>query len=164
MRLFFRVRGAHPIARLRSLVVPPQPPKLCSFRVQGSYPPNPPSKGASSFFFSPRSAVHFSSPPQKALVKIFEQRIGAAEAVAGLHTRISWLGVQDEAYKAFASAKKSGNLTKAFGLESLESWRGSSGGGAGFPSPQLLVPGWRPVPETFSAHVYGQRRSRQFRV
>ena len=33
VRLFFRVRGAHPIARLRSLVVPPQPPKLCSVRV-----------------------------------------------------------------------------------------------------------------------------------
>ena len=38
VRLFFRVGGAHPIARLRSLVVPPQ--NLCSFS-----PPNPPSKG-----------------------------------------------------------------------------------------------------------------------
>ena len=46
LRLFLTVRGTHPIARLRSL---------------GSYPPNPLAKGASLFFFSPRSGVHFSS-------------------------------------------------------------------------------------------------------
>ena len=47
VHLFFRVRGAIPIARLRSLVVPPQPPKLCSFRVYGSYPQPPVARGAS---------------------------------------------------------------------------------------------------------------------
>ena len=41
VRLCFIYRGAHPIVRLRSLVVVPhQPPKLFSFRVYGSYPPN----------------------------------------------------------------------------------------------------------------------------
>ena len=36
--------------------------------------------------------------------KGFEQSIGVAEALAGLHTWISWAGVQDDVYKAFASA------------------------------------------------------------
>ena len=33
VRFFFRVGSTHPIAHLGSLVVPPQPHKLCSFRV-----------------------------------------------------------------------------------------------------------------------------------
>ena len=55
------------------------------------------------FLSSPRSVVHSSLPPQST-GKRFEQRIGVAEALAGLHTWFFWDGVQDEAYKAFASA------------------------------------------------------------
>ena len=104
-RLFFRVGGVHVIARLRSLVVPPQPPKPLSFRVQGSYPPKP----LQPFFFgssyvhsspvqspSPRRSQHF-QPGRGDLDFDFlnykktglQQRIPVAEALVGLHTWIS---------------------------------------------------------------------------
>ena len=100
MCLFFRYRGAHPTARLRSLVVPSQPPKLSSFRVGGSYPRNPLARVASLFLFSFRSSAHSSSRrcinhsqvsefPQKK--KRLEQRIRVAEALAGL--RLPFLGL-----------------------------------------------------------------------
>ena len=112
-RLFFKVRGAHPIARLRSFEVPPQPPKLCSFRVQGSYPPNPLARGASVFFVFSKSVALPQRHSQVAdfRQKGFEQRIWVAEAMAGLHRWISWICVQDEVYKTFASP----NASKLFG-------------------------------------------------
>ena len=55
VRLFFRVRGAHPIARLRSLVVPPRHPNYADSGFRVPTPQTPLARGASVFFFTPEA-------------------------------------------------------------------------------------------------------------
>ena len=100
MRLFLKYRGAHPIARLRSSVVPPRPPKLCSCRLQGFLPQTNLTRsskvGFSWFLSAPICCSLHITPPQPVELdfpnfkqKGREQLIEVVEALAGLHVWIS---------------------------------------------------------------------------
>ena len=110
VRLFFRRRGTHPIARLRGLVVTPRPPNYAhlGFTVPTPKPPLlgglPCSLSPPGVVFTPHHTAAESTLKFRNCRKGVEQRIGVAEALGGLHTWVSSVGVQDEAYKTSANA------------------------------------------------------------